>query len=503
MTYSSTENIILFGSGSAARDWIYANKLMRVDFIADNDTSKHGLTLHGIEIISPDKLANRSATHTVLIVSAYLKEIREQLESYGFTWGVNLFSALNQKELLLREDVSVEDFFETLNQSGASYVVIRNYENLPKMIGGDIDILINDCDIEKLLECGLIRSEFNRVSRAMPPIKIDAYSVYGSSGYRYRNMALFPPELANRVLKNRVLAKNNVYIPGPEDETWSYLYYICYFKNSASSLPPTDQQDFKNCSYHFPSKSELPKFDPLANLARHDYLKKVSDIFSTMNVDVNLSLQSIHEFLVSKHCAPPLSVVRRHVENLDVIGLTEEYLVKNITWYQDYKKISKFYPGLTIYFIRERGRLLFAMSEILRYLNESDFEVLFVHELVDRDTVSKVCRGGNWQDDGGISLNGLPVALVFLNDAKLLKLNSSQRGMNLPYVKYASYFIKDSLRNHLSEKYKDEYDLNIVHSTDDTFEVFETIGNLGLDDKSDVKKKLNEWLPKNLEIINL
>ena len=63
--------------------------------------------------------------------------------------------------------------------------------------------------------------------------------------------------------------------------------------------------------------------------------------------------------------------------------------------------------------------------------------------------------------------------------------------------------MKDTLRNYLSEIYVDEHDLNLVHSTDDTFEVFETIGGLHSDDQLHVLAKLNEWLPKNLKITNI
>ena len=169
----------------------------------------------------------------------------------------------------------------------------------------------------------------------------------------------------------------------------------------------------------------------------------------------------------------------------------------------EYKKISQHLPGLTVYFIRERAYRLNASSKILKYLNESDFEVIFFHELLDRESVSKVARGGNWRDDGGICLNGGPVTLVFLNDAKLCPLNSAQANLNLQFVKYSSYFVKDTLRNYLSEIYVDEHDLNLVHSTDDTFEVFETIGGLHSDDQLHVLAKLNEWLPKNLKITNI
>ena len=498
MSYFPTENIILFGSGSAARDWLYANKSIPVKFIVDNDSCKHGGQLHGIDIVSPDILIEKNSIYNVLIVSAYVQEIREQLEGYGYTWEVNVFSALNQFELLLPASLSVGDFFEKLNQSNASYVVIRNYENLPTMTGGDIDILINDNDIELLLDCGLLRSEFRRSSGEMPPIKIDAYSVYGSIGYRYRNIALFPPNFANRILKNRVLANNNVYIPGPEDAVWSYLYYICYFKNIGSGIPPVDENPLRGRFREISSQSDFLKYDHLLNIVRHDYKKYVSNVFNKINK--NVSLRSIHEYLASQQLAPPLSVVRRHVENLDAIGLSGDYLIETVSWYADYKNILYHYPGLAIYFVRERAYRLSALDEILNFLNGSELEILFVHELIDREQVVNACRGGNWFDDRGVCLNGEPVTLIFLNDVNLRPLSAAQSDLNIPFVKYASYFVKDALRSHLSEKYIDEFDLNLVHSTDDTFEVFETIGNLGSADKNKVIDSLNEWLPNNLRI---
>ena len=50
-------------------------------------------------------------------------------------------------------------------------------------------------------------------------------------------MSMFPPELSKQILDNRIKHKNLFYIPGKSDAIWSYLYYICYFKNKDSLIP--------------------------------------------------------------------------------------------------------------------------------------------------------------------------------------------------------------------------------------------------------------------------
>jgi len=79
-----SKRIAIFGSGSfgqdMARNLIYANR--KVDYFIDNDDSKHGSIILGIEVISLDQLLSKQYNHDPLLIvicSTWHKQIQQQL----------------------------------------------------------------------------------------------------------------------------------------------------------------------------------------------------------------------------------------------------------------------------------------------------------------------------------------------------------------------------------------------------------------------------------------
>ena len=81
---SSVARVILFGAGGAGRDAIsqLKRKNIEVMFLCDNDLSKCGSSIDGIEICNPSKLVDY-LDEVVLITSDYAKEIGLQLQNLG------------------------------------------------------------------------------------------------------------------------------------------------------------------------------------------------------------------------------------------------------------------------------------------------------------------------------------------------------------------------------------------------------------------------------------
>ena len=140
--------------------------------------------------------------------------------------------------------------------------------------------------------------------------------------------------------------------------------------------------------------------------------------------------------------------------------------------------------------MRERAKKIDIEHDIINYLEQSPLQILFTYELSDAKPVELRNRGGNWRDDKGANINGGPYKLIFLLDRELNVLSEEQKLLHLPFVKYESYFIKNNMRNYLAGLYSTEYDLNVVHSTDDLFEVFELLESFSREDKAAVYKLL-------------
>ena len=232
-TLKKTLPSIIFGAGSAARDWIFSNRNSNIIFFVDNDETKWGNKFFNFEVKSPDTLKQYVGKANVLIMSVYVKEIKSQLEKLGFKWGENLFANVSSNFFVLKEKMTIEEFFRNLDLFGVQYVVLRNFSKLPSNVGGDVDLLVSDSDLDLLNKYGLIKASFSRESNIINDFKFDVYSVSGAQGFRFRNMAIYQPEKSKGILLRKKI-KKLFYVPSKKDLKWSYLYYVCYFKNIES-----------------------------------------------------------------------------------------------------------------------------------------------------------------------------------------------------------------------------------------------------------------------------
>ena len=124
----------------------------------------------GRPIRSPEYLNSCTGDIKIIIASAYIEEITQQLISQGFKENEQIVSGISNDSFFLNEETSIKKFFENLEILKAKYVVIRNYEELPHLEGGDIDILIDDKDLPKLKQAGLItKAHFRRVIKYLKP----------------------------------------------------------------------------------------------------------------------------------------------------------------------------------------------------------------------------------------------------------------------------------------------------------------------------------------------
>lgn len=484
----SSEKLVLFGSGSAARDWITRNPEKSVDFIVDNNPESWGKKLAHLTVQDPVIISDYSQSNfKIFVVSAYVQEIRQQLEQYGYKWGRDAVSGIGENELLIDYDISVEDFFRQLNKKGVAYIVTRHYDRLPDLAGGDIDLLVHDQDLDKLLDCGLTIGSFERRSGEALARKVDVYSVFGSVGYRYRNMALFPPRLGIELLKNRVKKDDLYCVPANSDAGWSYLYYICYLKGAAAGVPARRVTDASNYRNTYLQNSKWEQFDPQVYALRHNLTKSAAGIMGVPEAEV--SLLGIHRHLKSGGYTAPLSTLRRHVGDLENIGISQDNMGEFIPWKPFYDRLSAESISVIVYFIKERANQLSVENHIIQFLEKSGLIIAAGIELSDVEGVMNECRGGNWYDDKGQWINGAPYKILLCVDESPERLTDSERRMALPFVEFRSYFVKERLRSSLFNHQPNVPNLNLVHTTDDLFETFEALSSLCLLDK---KKLYNE-----------
>lgn len=103
--FKKNKKVVLFGAAEMGK--IYAQEIKKNDIkvlaVCDNDKSKHGKNLSGINIISPKTLAGNFSKETpIIITSIYEREIKQQLGELGFTnvWDFKYFSIFHSKNIV-------------------------------------------------------------------------------------------------------------------------------------------------------------------------------------------------------------------------------------------------------------------------------------------------------------------------------------------------------------------------------------------------------------------
>jgi hypothetical protein len=332
--------------------------------------------------------------------------------------------------------VSVEEFIARLNESGIDYLILRWFEDLPA-VDGDIDLLVADEDYERLDRM------FSRGEGS--PVTADVFSVAGTFGGRYLRMPYYPPHFAREILASKQWFKGMY--PVPSD--WMYLLSLAY-----------------HALYHKERSSGLPRRigDTPEVQAKHSYEKKLAELRARCEVDFDISLQGLHEFLSRYELAAPLDLIRK-------------YAVKR-PWLADfYGEFEPFMPPgeFTVFVVRHVAYQAGWLEKSVEFLRRRSFHVLFAEAMDEARGViaEKKIRGGNWESaDGGVSKNG-PRAIIAAYYRKPVSPPSELK-KTMPFLtNFENYCAKRALRELMLEDVRGEVTFNSLHSADDEREAWE------------------------------
>lgn len=92
------KEIVLFGASHIIDETL----ALSASLIVDNNRDLLGNVLFGMQIESPDILKNMSKKFDVIVCTTSIREVKKQLEFYGYTWGENARSApvLREQEMI-------------------------------------------------------------------------------------------------------------------------------------------------------------------------------------------------------------------------------------------------------------------------------------------------------------------------------------------------------------------------------------------------------------------
>lgn len=192
--------------------------------------------------------------------------------------GVRRQLAGPQARRYIPAEMSVSAFFAALKAENARCVVLRWFETLPDVAPGeDIDMLVADADLPKL-------------ARLLVPkagsTPCDLYSVSGLKGTRYKDLAYFPPALAQSTIANCLLYKDLFLVPAPEDHFMGLAYHAVYQKGPASGLA-----------------SRYADIQPLAQ-PEHDYAGHLRRLAAGLGLPVAIDMESLDAILHQRGYRP-------------------------------------------------------------------------------------------------------------------------------------------------------------------------------------------------------
>ncbi|XKE93917.1 hypothetical protein LG326_12140 [Metaplanococcus flavidus] len=326
----------------------------------------------------------------------------------------------------LPRNMTVAQFIEQLNRKGCRYVILRWFEDLPHVeYGGDIDLLVHDDD-------AVILDSILTWSPRKGGIPCDVYSVSGLPSYSYKEIAYYPPAVAQQLLERAVLHDSGAKVPSENDYFYSLVFHALYHKGYESGLSEDGIQ--------------APKVsDP-----GHDFQGILAKMADQQGVAVDINMAALDELLEEKGWRPTLDM-------LEKLGHDNEWCAKLAN---DILKDMPNVPGLAVFIIREAAASPSDEKDVKEELEKHGFQIVRSKKLNEQEKrhTAQQLRGGNWGEKSSVLSGGLPATLVTAIDFEPIEPSSELK---------TKYPLLDNRRiADVKKDMREKYFKNIIHSSD-------------------------------------
>ncbi|WP_019506515.1 hypothetical protein [Pleurocapsa sp. PCC 7319] len=343
--------------------------------------------------------------------------------------------------------LGVEGFFKILTEKQVRYTILRWFEDLPAIMPDeDIDMLVADEDVE------IIELLLQKQPGIIP---CDLYTVSGLPGTAYKNMAYYPPLLAEKILQESITFRSYFRIPNREIHFFSLAYHAIYHKGLNSGIP-ISVNDNKNSK--------------LDSTPEHEYTQILKEMAQSLNIEIDITLESLHEYLSSINWRPSQDTLAR----LDSsnIWLQEKYQsILDTDSGLDANSLN--IKGLAVFFVRRKALELKLEHKIIELLVREGFNLIESKVLTSEEVkqVKYKIRGGNWGKGPWPDSGGDPTMVLVTVDLMPLKPSDTQLAKQ-PHLSNARILIKNKIRDIINSSLYAEQRCNIIHSSDNEQEAW-------------------------------
>jgi len=374
-----------------------------------------------IKIIGVISLVDELGIKQPLLVVKNLKRIRPNARRY------------------ISPVLGITDFFTTLNRQGVSYAILRWFEDLPAIEPGeDIDMLVGDADLEKVETL---------IKKHPGIVPCDIYTTTGLPGTAYKNMAYYPPQLAEQILAGAIKTKDTFFVPNPKIHFYSLAYHAIYHKGQKSGIPPVIEDI---------SQEQNPE---------HEYSQILQDLARSLGVEVEITLKDLDRFLASIDWRPSEDTLAR-------LDSSEIWIDSSSDKSSSLPDISDI-EGLAVFFVRQRALDLNLESTISNILIKEGFNLIDTTILTPEAAkrVKYQVRGGNWGQGPWSESGGDPAMVIVAVD--LMPLKPTQKELaKQPHLSNSRITVKNKIRDEVNHTLPVEQQCNTVHSSDNEREAW-------------------------------
>jgi hypothetical protein len=363
-----------------------------------------------------------------------LKELLRKF-AQNSAYGKKLWTFLVKMKQLVHNDrrfrrlprnMSVAQFIEQLNKKGCRYVILRWFEDLPHVeYGGDIDLLVHDDD-------AAILDSILTWSPRKGGIPCDVYSVSGLPSYSYKEIAYYPPVVAQQLLERSEQHHSGAKVPAENDYFYSLIFHALYHKGYESGL------------------SEDGIGAPKVSNPGHDFKTILAEMAAKQGVAVDINMNALDALLAEKGWRPTLDM-------LEKLGHDNEWCAKLAN---DILKDMPEIPGLAVFIIREAAASPADEKNVKQELEKFGFHIVRSKKLNEQEKqhAAQQLRGGNWGEKSSVLSGGLPATVVTALDFDPAEPSSELKN---------KYPLLDNRRiADVKKAMRDKYFKNIIHSSD-------------------------------------
>lgn len=371
-----------------------------------------------------------------------------------------------QPRKYIPNELSIEEFFEELNKRGVDYVILRWFEKLPEWPEEeDIDILIKDEHLDKIMDL------FNNQRKGIP---IDTYTLNGTKGCSFGIAgSYYPPALGKEILKNKILFKGVFYVPNTDIHFLSLIYHIVYHKAEKSGLPISRD------------------IDKVYDEEDHNYKEIIKKFPQSSQLEKEINLTSLHEFLVKKDFTPNLDTLRK------LYIMRKSQFLYSIAKADSAEGIEPY--DVIVFFVRDWA---FENNEVINIIdtiidNNLDIISYYYLEGATQQKVTREVRGGNWSKGPYPIAGGEPRLVIVAFDYNPQKIKPDINSSHA-FVSNANVFIKGKVRDKINNQMLATKWVNSLHSSDDFKEAKDYINIIN----SELYDKIKGRIDKRIKLYN-